>query len=94
MSARGKGKASPASRAVAPGVGSRHSRSKGITSFAIPDRRCVPLVVVGRFLSQPTDTSTGVRRILTEHQVQLYTEDTLSKLIDEIRRTGKVLQPD
>jgi len=50
--------------------------------------------VVGRFLSQPTDTSTDVRRILTEHQVQLYTEDSISKLIDEIRRTGKVLQPD
>lgn len=50
--------------------------------------------MVGRFLSQPTDMSTDVRRILSEHQVQLYTEDTLWKLIDEIRRTGEVLQPD
>jgi len=59
-----------------------------------PEYGDLQLVVVGRFLSQPTDTSTDVRRILTEHQVQLYTEDSISKLIDEIRRTGKVLQPD
>lgn len=51
------------------------------------------LVVVGRFLSQASDTKADVHRILEEHQVQVYSEDRLPELIDEIRRTGKVLQP-
>ena len=49
-------------------------------------------VVVGRFLSKGSDTKADVRRILDEHQVQLYTEDNLFRLIDEIQRTGKILQ--
>ncbi|MCX7424655.1 MAG: DUF3037 domain-containing protein [Planctomycetia bacterium] len=52
----------------------------------------VQLVVVGRFLSQGGDTKADVGRILKEHEVQLYAEEHLSDLIDEIRRTGKVLQ--
>lgn len=50
------------------------------------------LVVVGRFLPQGSDTKTYVRQILREHQVQLYSEENLSDLIDQIRRTGKVLR--
>lgn len=49
------------------------------------------LIVVGRFLSRTSDTRTDVRRILCEHQVQLYTEENFYELVDEIRRTGKVL---
>lgn len=50
------------------------------------------LIVVGRFSSQGADTKADVRRILGEHQVQLYAEDNLAQLIDEIRRTGKDLR--
>ncbi len=49
------------------------------------------LVVVGRFLPQDNDTKDTVRRILHEHQVQLYSEDDLPVLVNEIRQTGKVL---
>jgi len=58
-----------------------------------PEYGDLELAVVGRFLSQPTDTSTDVRRILTEHQVQLDTEDTASLLrgaIDTNEQTLKV----
>jgi hypothetical protein len=51
------------------------------------------LVVVGRFSPQGSDTKADVRRILKEHAVRLCTEDRLPELIDEIHRTGRVLQP-
>ncbi len=57
-----------------------------------PEYGDLQLVVVGRFLSQGVDTNSDVRRILSEHQVQLYAEDNLSELIAEIRRTGKELR--
>ena len=58
-------------------------------------RRCLfTSLVVGRFSSQSVDANVDVRRILRKHQVQLYAEDNLPELIDEIRRTGKVLQPE
>lgn len=57
-----------------------------------PEYGDLQLVVVGRFLSQASDTKADVRRILDEHQVQFYSEDDLPVLVDEIRRTGKVLQ--
>ena len=59
-----------------------------------PEYGDLQLVVVGRFSSQSIDTNANVRRILREHDVQLYVEDNLPELIDEIRRTGKVLQPE
>ena len=59
-----------------------------------PEYGDLQLVVVGRFSSQSIDANADVRRILREHQVQLYAEDNLPELIDEIRRTGKVLQPE
>lgn len=59
-----------------------------------PDYGDLQLVVVGRFSSTSGDATSSVRRILIEHQVQLYPEDGLCDLIDEIRRTGRVIHPD
>lgn len=59
-----------------------------------PEYGDLQLVVVGRFLSQDIDTKAYVHRIFREHEVELYAEDNLSELIDKIRRTGKVLQPE
>lgn len=59
-----------------------------------PEYGPLRLVVIGRFLSQGIDVKSNVSRILREHQVQLCAEDDLSALIDDIRRNGKVLQPD
>ena len=67
---------------------------RSLYSEAHPKYGQLQLVVVGRFLSQSVDTNSDIRRILSEHQVHLYTEDKLPVLIDEIRRTGKVLQPE
>ena len=47
--------------------------------------------VLGRFQSNQNDSIPVVRRVLRENDVQLYTEKDLPELIDEIRRTGKVL---
>ena len=47
--------------------------------------------VLGRFQSNQNESISVVRRVLKENDVQLYTEKDLPELIDEIRRTGKVL---
>lgn len=47
--------------------------------------------VLGRFQSNQNESIPVVRRVLSENNVQLYTEKDLPELIDEIRRTGKVL---
>ncbi len=47
--------------------------------------------VLGRFQSNKDESISVVRRVLRENDVQLYTEKDLPELIDEIRRTGKVL---
>jgi len=47
--------------------------------------------VLGRFQSNKDESIPVVRRVLRENDVQLYTEKDLPELIDEIRRTGKVL---
>ena len=48
--------------------------------------------VLGRFQSNKDESIPIVRRVLRENDVQLYTETDLPTLIDEIRRTGKVLE--
>ena len=47
--------------------------------------------VLGRFQSNKDESIPVVRRVLRENAVQLYTENDLPELIDEIRRTGKFL---
>lgn len=67
---------------------------EGKSLYQHPDatRGELQLVIVGQFRGKDTETPARVRRVLSEHDVKLFKTDELPQLIDEIRRTGKVLE--
>jgi hypothetical protein len=58
-----------------------------------PEFGDLQLVIVGQFRAQDQEAPSRVRRVLNDYHVKLYRTDELPELIDEIRRTGKDLQP-
>jgi Protein of unknown function (DUF3037) len=66
---------------------------EGRSLFEHPDERlgALQLLVVGEFAQAPQDTQTVVREIFEENDVRLFGLAELPRLVEEIRRTGKVL---
>jgi hypothetical protein len=67
---------------------------EGESLFKNPDVELgdLQLVVLGEFPSASAASKRVVKKILSEHSVQLYSTNELDRLIDEIRRTGKDLK--
>jgi hypothetical protein len=58
-----------------------------------PDLGDLQLVVFGKFRAADSESRQRVRRVFDEYAVKLFRTEELPQLIDEIRRTGKVLAP-
>ncbi|UUO06613.1 DUF3037 domain-containing protein [Blastopirellula sp. J2-11] len=64
---------------------------RSIYNYKDPARGHQKLVVVGQFLEGDKESSAAVRRVLQANDVKLYSTEELPELIDEIRRTGKIM---
>jgi hypothetical protein len=58
-----------------------------------PDLGKLQLVIFGKFRGADRESRKRVRRVFEEYGVRLFRTEELPQLIDEIRRTGKVLAP-
>jgi hypothetical protein len=67
---------------------------EGKSLYDHPDARYgeLQLVIVGKFRSRDEETPKRVRRVLEDFGVRLFPVDKLHRLVDEIRKTGKVLK--
>ena len=66
---------------------------EGRSLFDNPDQQLgdMQLVVVGKFRAKAPEARKAVDRVLSEHEVKLVRFDRIPDLVDEIRRTGKIL---
>jgi hypothetical protein len=58
-----------------------------------PDLGLLRLVVVGRFRSRDPQARQGVGRIFERDNVQLYQSGDVDRLVDDIKRTGRDIEP-
>jgi hypothetical protein len=67
---------------------------EGESLYNVPSRKLgkLRLVVVGEFEHSQAQNKELVGRILESHQVRLFSENDLDKLIDEIRTTAKPMK--
>jgi hypothetical protein len=56
-----------------------------------PQYGSLQLIVVGRFKAKNHKAKQSVQRVLENHKVRLFAQQELRDLIDEIRKTGKVI---
>jgi hypothetical protein len=67
-------------------------RGREIYDHPDPQLGKLQLIVVGEFRPKDLETPQRVNRVFQEYPVKLYRADELPNLVDEIRRTGKVLE--
>jgi hypothetical protein len=67
---------------------------EGHSLYENPDPQLgkLKLIVVGKFRGQDRDSPAMVRRVFKDYNVELFRTSDLPQLIDEIRRTGKVIE--
>jgi hypothetical protein len=65
---------------------------KSLHEHPDPELGELQLVIVGQFRQGDSESPAKVRHVLDEYRVKLFRISELPQLIDEVRRTGKVIE--